>query len=79
MTSSKKTEVNISHIPSSNTYQKLVFSKDRLVGAMGINSDLDPGVIWRMVQNQVDLAGVKEVFAAQPKEIGRQLMTNLWR
>ena len=79
MTSSKKTEVNISHIPSSNTYQKLVFSKDRLVGAMGINSDLDPGVIWRMVQNQVDLGGVKEVFAAQPKEIGRQLMTNLWR
>lgn len=79
MTSSKKTEVNISHIPSSNTYQKLVFSKDRLVGAMGINSDLDPGVIWRMVQNQVDLAGVKEVFAAQPKEIGRQLMTTLWR
>jgi phenylglyoxylate dehydrogenase epsilon subunit len=79
MTSSKKNEVNISHLPSSNTYQKLVFSKNRLVGAMGINSDLDPGVIWRMVQNQVDLEGVKKVFAAQPKAIGRQLMTNLWR
>ncbi len=79
MTSSKKTEVNINHNPSSNSYQKLVFTKDRLVGAMGINSDLDPGVMWRMVQNQVDLEGVKEVFAAQPKEIGRQLMTNMWR
>lgn len=77
--SNKKTEVNVIHIPSSNTYQKLVFNKDRLVGAMGINSDLDPGVIWRMVQRQVDLDGVKELFAANPLEIGRLLMTNLWR
>lgn len=77
--SGKKTEVNVIHIPSGKYYQKLVFNKDALVGAMGINSDLDPGVLWRMIERQVDLGDVKEVFAAKPKEIGRQLMTNLWR
>lgn len=79
MSSGKKTEVNQLHIPSSNSYQKLVFNKDQLIGAMGINSELDPGVLWRMIQRQVDLGEVKEAFAARPKDIGRQLMTNQWR
>jgi phenylglyoxylate dehydrogenase epsilon subunit len=77
--STKTLEVDVLHSPASHRYRKLVFKGDVLVGAMGVNSRLDPGVLWQLIRRRVELGGAKEEFAARPQEMGRLLMTQLWR
>ncbi len=77
--STKGLEVDFQYSPSGQRYQKLVFKGDQLVGAMGVNSDLDPGVIWQLIRRKVDLGQNKKQFAADPLNIGRLLMSKLWR
>jgi phenylglyoxylate dehydrogenase epsilon subunit len=72
-------EVDQVFLPSSCKYQKLVFSNDRLVGAAGINSDLDPGIILELIKRKISLKEVKAKFAAAPLEMSRVLMSTLWR
>ena len=77
--STKGLEVDFQYSPSGQRYQKLVFKGDHLVGAMGVNCDLDPGVMWQLIRNKVDLGDMKKQFAAEPRNIGRLLMSKLWR
>ncbi len=77
--SAKGLEVDFQYSPAGLRYQKLVFKGDRLVGAMGVNSDLDPGVLLQLIRRKVDLGGIKKQFAAEPAKLGRMLMTKLWR
>jgi len=72
-------EVNTMYLPSSQSYQKLVFKDNRLVGVSAINAKLDPGILRELIQRQVDLAEVKNRFASAPLETGRLLMSKLWR
>jgi hypothetical protein len=72
-------EVDQILLPSSFKYQKLVFRENRLVGALGINSDLDPGVMVQLIRRRIDLQEVKGKFAAAPVEMSRILMSRMWR
>jgi len=55
-------------------FTKLVFDGDRLVGAMFLNVDVDPGVILYLIQRKVVIGAHKDVLFEQPKEISRWLM-----
>jgi len=66
-------------LPERMRYQKLVFQNRRLIGAVGINTDMDPGVIVELIRRKIDLSGVKTRFSDLPLETGRILMTQLWR
>ena len=66
-------------VPESFKYQKLVFKGDHLVGASGINSDLDPGVMFLVIRRKAYLGDVKARFCASPVDISRVMMTNIWR
>jgi phenylglyoxylate dehydrogenase epsilon subunit len=72
-------EVDQMHLPSSRQYQKMVFKEDCLVGIAGINRSVDPGIMYQLIRRQVDLKEVRAQFAAAPQQMGRVLMTTLWR
>jgi phenylglyoxylate dehydrogenase epsilon subunit len=72
-------EVDQVFLPSSCRYQKLVFSNDRLVGAEGINSDVDPGIILELIRRKISLKDVRAKFAAAPLDMSRVLMSTMWR
>jgi len=72
-------EVDKVLLPTSLQYQKLIFKDGRLVGASGINSDLDPGIMSQLIGRKVDLREVKARLVAAPVETGRILMSTLWR
>jgi phenylglyoxylate dehydrogenase epsilon subunit len=72
-------EVDQVFLPSSCKYQKLVFSNERLVGAAGINSDLDPGIIRELIRRKISLEELRAKFAAAPLEMSRVLMSTMWR
>lgn len=66
-------------VPESFKYQKLVFKEDQLVGASGINSDLDPGIMVQLIRRKAYLGDVKARFCAAPVDISRVMMTAIWR
>jgi len=66
-------------VPESFRYQKLVFKEDQLVGASGINSDLDPGIMYQLVRRKAYLGDVKARFCASPLDVSRVMMTSMWR
>ena len=72
-------EVNRVSIEKNMQYQKLVLQEDRLIGASGINSALDPGILLQLIRRRIDLQNVKQVFADDPLGAGRVLMTKIWR
>ena len=72
-------EVDLVFLPTSMQYQKLVFEGDRLVGVSAINANLDPGIMWQLIQRKVELGKMKRKFAAFPLETGRILMSKMWR
>jgi len=72
-------EVDLIFQPTSMQYQKLVFEGDRLVGVSGINTDLDPGIMWQLIRRKVELGKMKRRLAALPLETGRILMSSMWR
>ncbi len=72
-------EVDQVVLPSSFKYQKLVFQGNYLLGAQGINSDLDPGVLVQLIRRRVNLEEMKGKFAAAPVEMSRLLMSRIWR
>ena len=65
--------------PNTHYYQKLIFKNDRLVGVLGINSDVDPGTLRELIRRKVDLKDVKTKFIKVPGETARVLMSRLWR
>jgi phenylglyoxylate dehydrogenase epsilon subunit len=66
-------------LPESFQYRKLVFKGDHLVGASGINSDLDPGIMVQLIRRKAYLGDVKARFCASPVDISRVMMTSIWR
>ena len=72
-------EVEKAVVPESFKYQKLVFKGDHLVGASGINSDLDPGVMYQLIRRKAYLGDVKARFCVSPVDISRVMMTSMWR
>ena len=58
----------------SSQFKKLVFNGGRLVGAMFVNVELDPGVILYLIRKKVDLTDYKTILFKQPREISRWLM-----
>jgi len=71
-------EVDQVFLPSSFQYQKMVFQDDRLVAVSGVNTMLDPGIMYELVRHRVDLSKVKGRFAAAPLQMGRILMSKIW-
>jgi len=55
-------------------YKKLVYDGHRLVGAMFLNVDLDPGVILYLMRKKVDVSDYQQLLFEQPREISRWLM-----
>lgn len=55
-------------------FKKMVFDGDRLVGALFINIELDPGVILYLIRKKLNLADRKSLLFKQPQEISRWLM-----
>jgi phenylglyoxylate dehydrogenase epsilon subunit len=72
-------EVEQVSLPKSQQYQKLIFKEGRLVGASGINTNMDPGIMLQLIVRKVDLEEVKGQFVASPVDTGRILMSRLWR
>jgi phenylglyoxylate dehydrogenase epsilon subunit len=72
-------EVEKVAVPENFKYQKLLFKEERLVGASGINSDLDPGVMYQLIRRKAYLGDVKARFCASPVDISRVMMTSMWR
>ncbi len=72
-------EIHKVALPGKTQYQKLVLQEDRLIGASGINSDLDPGILLQLIRRRIDLQDVKQAFADDPLGAGRVLMTKMWR
>ncbi len=72
-------EVNYTYSPTNRRCQKLIFRDNCLVGAMGVNSDLDPGVILELIAREIDLGEFKEDLVLTPQKVSRYLMTKTWR
>jgi phenylglyoxylate dehydrogenase epsilon subunit len=72
-------EVEKVSVPENFKYQKLVFKGDHLVGASGINSELDPGVMYQLIRRKAYLGDVKARFCAAPVDVSRVMMTSMWR
>jgi phenylglyoxylate dehydrogenase epsilon subunit len=79
MGSEEDCQIERAAVPGNFKYQKLVFRDDRLVGASGINSELDPGVMYQLIRRKAHLGDVKARFCAAPVDISRVMMTNMWR
>jgi phenylglyoxylate dehydrogenase epsilon subunit len=72
-------QIHQSHAPSKGRYLKFVFEGDVLVGVMGIDSDLDSGILLQMIRRRIPLNGNKKEFLRKPMEMGRKLMCQKWR
>jgi len=57
-----------------NQFKKLVYDGDRLVGAMFLNVELDPGVMLYLIERGVDIGAYKQQLFEQPGETSRWLM-----
>jgi NAD(P)H-nitrite reductase large subunit len=55
-------------------YKKLVFKDNRLVGAMLVNVECDPGVILYLMREKVNLGEQKGQLFEKPQETSRRLM-----
>jgi phenylglyoxylate dehydrogenase epsilon subunit len=55
-------------------YKKLVFKDNKLVGAMLLNVEVDPGVLLYLMRRKVDVGECKKQLFEKPQEISRWLM-----
>jgi len=74
----KDLEVDLTFLPSSQQYQKLIYEGNKLIGISCINSLLDPGIMYQLIKRQVDLTEIKKGFSSAPREMGRLLMSRIW-
>jgi len=72
-------EIDKMSLPTSCMYQKLVFDGDFLVGAVGINVTLDPGILVNIIRLKIDLKDKKAEFASNPLDMSRRIMWDSWR
>jgi phenylglyoxylate dehydrogenase epsilon subunit len=48
--------------PAKRQYKRLIFDGDRLVGAMGINERIDPGIVLHLIKKKVNMAIYKQAL-----------------
>jgi phenylglyoxylate dehydrogenase epsilon subunit len=65
--------------PKKKKYIKFVFDEKGLVGIMGINVDLDPGILLQLIRQRISISKDKKEFIKKPLEFGRKLMCQNWR
>lgn len=58
-------------------FKKLVLHRDRLIGAMFINEDIEPGVILYLIRKQVDMAPHKEALFERTKPLNDPWLSTL--
>ncbi|MFC1949391.1 NAD(P)/FAD-dependent oxidoreductase [Chloroflexota bacterium] len=54
--------------------KRMVIKDEKLIGAMFVNVDIDPGVIRYLIEKRVDIGAHKQALFEQPGEISRWLM-----
>ncbi|CAA6603074.1 NADH-dependent phenylglyoxylate dehydrogenase subunit epsilon [Rhodospirillaceae bacterium LM-1] len=64
---------------AAGTYLKIVLKDGKLMGVASVNNPIDPGILWQLILRRTDLSEVKDRFLADPKAVGRMLMSRLWR
>ena len=64
---------------SEKSFQKFVFRDDSLVGVAGINTDIDPGIMYQLVRKKIYIGDYRKKLFAAPRETSRIIMTNTWR
>ena len=67
------------HVAGSRVYQKLVFDGYCLVGAIGINVTMDPGILLILIRRRGDLGFRMAEFAVKPFYMSRRVMWAAWR
>ncbi len=67
------------HRHVNGSYLRIVLKDDRLWGIAGINTAFDAGIMWQLILRRTNLAPVKEAFVANPRDVGRALMSRNWR
>lgn len=55
-------------------FKRLVFQDGRLIGAMFVNVDVDPGVIRYLIENKTDITPYKEMLLERTGDTSRWLM-----
>ena len=55
-------------------FRRLVFQDGRLIGAMFINVDVDPGITRYLIENRIDIEPYKEMLLEKTRETSRWLM-----
>ncbi|HNR13072.1 MAG TPA: FAD-dependent oxidoreductase [Thermodesulfobacteriota bacterium] len=71
-------EIDKTLLPGGCVYQKLVFKNDVLVGAIGINVAMDPGVVMNLIRRKISMGKDKVEFVIKPLDMGRRLMWKNW-
>ncbi|CAA7625976.1 NADH-dependent phenylglyoxylate dehydrogenase subunit epsilon [Magnetospirillum sp. LM-5] len=61
------------------TYRRIVLADNRLVGIITVDDPFDAGIMGELIRRRVDLGAVKESFLADPTQVGRRLMSEMWR
>ena len=54
--------------------KRLVFKNDKLIGAMFVNEDVDPGVIRYLIEEGIDMKQHKDLLFSKTRDAGRWLM-----
>lgn len=70
------------HVASSTKtlfYQKFIFKNGKLVGAIGINSQLDPGILLRIIRDRIPMEDWISIFGISPVDACRSMMFSMWR
>ncbi len=72
-------EVDRTILPSGKVYQKMVFEDDFLVGFIGMNVSVDPGIVMNIIRRKVDIQERKAEFSIKPLDMSRRVMWSAWR
>jgi phenylglyoxylate dehydrogenase epsilon subunit len=60
-------------------YRRIVLADNRLVGIITVDDPFDAGIMGELIRRRVDLGAVKESFLTDPTQVGRRLMSEMWR
>ncbi|HXP12885.1 MAG TPA: FAD-dependent oxidoreductase [Stellaceae bacterium] len=71
--------VEITESGDEAVYRRIVLKDGKLAGIATINDFVDAGIMWQLILRRTDLSPVKAAFIADPRRVGRQLMSQLWR
>ncbi len=72
-------QIEIEESGDEAVYRRIVLEDGRLAGIATINDFVDAGIMWQLILRRTDLSPVKAAFIADPRRVGRQLMSQIWR